>query len=264
VGYACCVSDGEFLGPPVSPSVGKALNRLNAMDMRWMLDLVAALEAVAADPSDIVVVRGAGRAFCAGMDLDMLAEEGMPAEFFPLQERAFSALEALDRVVVAQIHGYCLGGGLQLALACDIRIVSEDAVLGLPAAREGLPPGMATWRLPRFVGLGRALRLAIKGERIGAAEAQQIGLADHVVCAEDFATGARRLVDEYLEVPQPAARAIKRLTRSAFDDDFASAFERTGELVLECLQTSEVARPARPGRRAAAKPPRRRAGPRWP
>jgi enoyl-CoA hydratase/carnithine racemase len=215
--------------------------KLNAMDMRWMRDLVAAVEAVAADPEDIVVVRGAGRAFCAGMDLDMLAEEGMPEEFYPLQERAFSALEALDRVVVAQIHGYCLGGGLQLALACDIRIVSEDAVLGLPAAREGLPPGMATWRLPRFVGLGRALRLAIKGERIGAAEAERIGLADHLIGAEDFAAGAGRLVQDYLELPQAAARATKRMVRSAFDDDFASAFERSRALVLECLRTAEAA-----------------------
>ena len=225
---------------PVAEIVLNRPGKLNAMDMTWVRDLVAAVEAVAADPSDIVVVRGAGRAFCAGLDLDMLAEEGMPPEFFPLQERAFSGLEALDRIVLAQVHGYCLGGGLQLALACDIRILSEDAVLGLPAAREGLPPGMAPWRLPRFVGLGRAMRLAIKGDRLGAAEAQQIGLADHVVAAEGFADQARRLVEEYLEVPQAAARATKQLARSAFDGDFASTFERSQALVLECLQTAEA------------------------
>ena len=117
--------------------------RLNAMNLAWVTDLAAAVTVLAADPPEIVVVRGEGRAFCSGMDLDMLAADGMPERFYPLQEEAFRGLEELDRLVVAQIHGYCLGGGLQLALACDLRIASADAVLGLPAAREGLPPG---WR----------------------------------------------------------------------------------------------------------------------
>src|SRR6185312_233924 len=127
--------------------------KLNAMNMAWVNGLVEAVASLERDKPAIVVVRGEGRAFCAGLDLDMLAAESMPDGFYALQEEAFVGLERLDRLVVAQIHGYCLGGGLQLALACDIRILAEDAVLGLPAAAEGLPPGMATWRLPRYVGL---------------------------------------------------------------------------------------------------------------
>jgi enoyl-CoA hydratase len=118
-------------------------DKLNAMNLAWVEDMDRAVAALAGDPPEIVVVRGEGRAFCAGLDLDMLAAEGMPPSFYPLQERAFRALEELDRIVIAQIHGWCLGGGLQLALACDIRILGGDAVLGLPAALEGLPPGMA-------------------------------------------------------------------------------------------------------------------------
>jgi enoyl-CoA hydratase len=210
--------------------------RLNAMDLAWVTDLAAAVDVLAADPPEIVVVRGAGRAFCSGMDLDMLAREGMPKDFYPLQEQAFTGLEQLDRLVIAQIHGYCLGGGLQLALACDLRILSADAVLGLPAAREGLPPGMAPWRLPRFVGLGRAMRLAVSGEPVDATEAVTIGLADHLVPTDGFDEHAAALVARYLAVPRAAARATKELTRGAFDTGFAEAHARSRALVAECLR----------------------------
>ena len=168
----------------------------------------------------MVVVRGEGRAFCAGLDLDMLAAESMPEGFYALQEEALVGLERLDRLVVAQIHGYCLGGGLQLALASDIRILAEDAVLGLPAAAEGLPPGMATWRLPRYVELGRAMRLSVGGERVDAQEALAIGLADHVLPVAGFADAAAELVAHYLAVPRgPRGRrrswCARRSTRTS-------------------------------------------------
>lgn len=215
--------------------------KLNAMDMAWVTGLVEAVAALHRDKPGIVVVRGEGRAFCAGLDLDMLAAEGMPDGFYVLQEEAFVGLERLDRLVIAQIHGYCLGGGLQLALACDIRVLADDAVLGLPAAAEGLPPGMATWRLPRFVGLGRAMRLAVGGERIGAAEAHAIGLADHVLPVDGFVATAEALTAHYLAVPQGAARATKELVRSAFDTDFPTAHARSRALVAECLAGPDVA-----------------------
>ena len=225
--------------------------KLNAMNMAWVTGLVDAVAELERDKPGIVVVRGEGRAFCAGLDLDMLAAESMPDGFYALQEEAFVGLERLDRLVIAQIHGYCLGGGLQLALACDIRILAEDAVLGLPAAAEGLPPGMATWRLPRYVGLGRAMRLSVGGERVGAGEALAIGLADHVLPVDGFADAAAGLVAHYLAVPQGAARATKELVRSAFDTDFATAHARSRALVAECLAGPDVAaaRAARAARR---------------
>ena len=238
------------------------LNRpevLNAENLQWIADLQGAIDTVAADEAaQLVVVRGAGRAFCSGLDLNMMAEQGMPAEFYPAQERAFCALEALDRLVIALIHGYCLGGGLQLAIACDLRIATSDAVLGLPAAREGLFPGMSVWRLPRLIGLGRALRLAISGELLDGAEAGRIGLVDHVVPAEAFPQAAEQIVERYLAVPQTAARATKRLMRRAFERDFASVYEESVPLLARCLAAPEVAaaRAAWAARRAA-----RQAGP---
>src|SRR3954465_206160 len=189
--------------------------KLNAMNMAWvsgLVDAVAELErdkpgrvgvrGGGGDKAGMVVVRGEGRAFCAGLDLDMLAAESMPDGFYALQEEAFVGLERLERPLIAQIHGECPRGGLQLAVACDIRVLAEDAVLGLPAAAEGLPPGMATWRLPRYVGLGRAMGRSGGGGRLGAREALAIGPADHVLPVADFADAAAGLVAHYLAVPQ--------------------------------------------------------------
>ena len=214
--------------------------KLNAMNLDWVRELAWIVSELAADPPRVVLIRGAGRAFCSGLDLDMMGEQGMPPEFFSLQEQAFTALERLASIVVAQIHGYCLGGGLQLALACDIRIVSEDAVLGLPAALEGLPPGMAAWRLPRFVGTGRALRLALSGKPVDAAEAFALGLADYVLPSANFAAAAREIVDEYAAVPHLAALGIKEQVRTAFDMPFDAAYDRAREIIAGCLGEPDI------------------------
>src|SRR5215470_16966901 len=129
-----------------------ALNRpdkLNALNVALVTALEEAAERVAGNPDvEIVVVRGRGRAFCAGLDLDMYAAEGMSMEFYRRQEAGFRILETMGKTVVAAIHGWCLGGGVQLAAACDVRVASTDATLGLPAVDEGLFPGMAPYRLP--------------------------------------------------------------------------------------------------------------------
>jgi enoyl-CoA hydratase len=238
-------SESAVLFQREGPVAVIVLNRpavLNAMNLAWVTDLGRAVSAVAADESaEVVVVRGAGRAFCTGLDLTMMNEIGMPPDFYALQEAAFRALEDLDRLVIAEIHGYCLGGGLQLALACDLRIVSEDAVLALPASQEGLFPGMAVWRLPRLVGLGRALRLAVSGESVDAAEALQIGLVDYVLPPEHFARMAQVIVERYLAVPQTAARATKRLMRSSFERERAAVYADSLAELERCLDSPDVA-----------------------
>jgi enoyl-CoA hydratase/carnithine racemase len=147
----------------------------------------------------------------------------------------------MPAIVIAQIHGYCLGGGLQLALACDIRIASEDTVLGVPAALDGLPPGVAPWRLPRFVGMGRALRLMLLGQHVGATEALGMGLVDHLLPRDAFAESARDLVDRYAVIPHLAAVRIKQMVRSAFDESFDAAYANARTYVAECLQRPDLA-----------------------
>ncbi|MGH3742494.1 MAG: enoyl-CoA hydratase/isomerase family protein [Micromonosporaceae bacterium] len=217
--------------------------KLNALNLRLLQDLNAAVDQLHDEPElRTVVIRGEGRAFCAGLDLDMMAEQGMPDDFFPLQERAFASLERLGAIVIAQIHGHCLGGGLQLALACDIRVASEGAVLGLPAALEGLPPGVSAWRLPRFVGIGRAMRLAISGEHVGAQEALTMGLVDYVLPDEGFAEAAHTIAAQYASAPHRAAVGIKETVRSAFDVKLDTAYQRTSEVIAECLRGPDVAK----------------------
>ena len=221
------------------------LNRpqvLNAENLAWIQGLEQATAQLAADPAvRVVLVRGAGRAFCAGMDRDMLASGGLPADFYPRQEGAFRALERMDKVTVAALHGYCLGGGLQLAIACDIRICSQDCRLGLPAGELGLFPGMATWRLPRLIGLGPARRMILGGEVVGPQEALRLGLVDHLVPAEDFQEGVERILARYLGAPRLASVAAKRLLGRALDAPFDVVFEESRALLAECLASPEAA-----------------------
>jgi enoyl-CoA hydratase len=236
------------------------LNRpevLNAMNLAWCQELEAAVERVAVEPEvRVVLVRGAGRAFCAGLDLDMLGCERLPPGFYESQERAFRGLERMDKITIAALHGYCLGGGLQLAIACDIRVCSTDCQLGLPAVLEGLFPGMAPFRLPRLIGLGPARRLILSGELITAEEALRLGLIDHLVPAERFEAGLAEIVDTYLRAPRMAVIASKRLMGRAFGATFEEVYEQSLPLIEQCLAAPDVAE--------AAERWRQRKGPRPP
>ena len=232
------------------------LNRptvLNAMNLTWVQELEAAVDRVAAQPDvRVVLIGGAGPAFCAGLDLDMLGREGMPPGFYESQERAFRALELMDKIVIAALHGYCLGGGLQLAIACDIRVCSGDCRLGLPAVQEGLFPGMAPFRLPRLIGLGPARRLILSGEMIGSEEALRLGLVDHLVPAERFEEGLAEILERYLTAPRAASIASKRLMRSTFDAPLDAVYAESLPLLDACRASPEVEAAAAAWRRRRA------------
>jgi enoyl-CoA hydratase/carnithine racemase len=217
-------------------------DRLNAMDLAWVEALNEVVDWLETN-SDVavVVIRGAGPAFCAGLDLDMLEAASMPAGFYEGQERAFRKLEMLDAVTVAAIHGYCLGGGVQLAVACDLRVCSSDAQLGLPAINEGLFPGMAPFRLPRVVGLGAAARLVLSGETVDANEALRMGLVDYVVPAAEFESGLAQILQTYLAAPRAAVVGSKRLMRCAFTSTWQDAYEESLPLLARCLESADVA-----------------------
>jgi enoyl-CoA hydratase/carnithine racemase len=217
--------------------------RLNAMDMAWIEGFNAAIDQVAQAPDvRVVVIRGAGRAFCAGLDLDMLQGSSMPPGFYEGQERAFRNLELLDAVTIAAIHGYCLGGGVQLAVACDIRVCSSDALLGLTAIKKGLFPGLAPVRLPRLVGLGTAARLILSGETIDAAEALRVHLADYLVAADRFEPEVERIIQDYLGAARLAVVAAKRLMRQSTSGVWSEAYAVSLPLLQDCLNSEAVAR----------------------
>jgi len=227
------------------------LNRpevLNAANLELMEDFEAVVDALeAASDVHVVLVRGAGRAFSAGVDLDMSGGGKSPEllGFFERQERSRGRLERLDKITIAAVHGYCLGGGLQLAIACDIRVCSADCKLGLPAVNEGIFPGMAPVRLPRLIGLGSARRLVLSGEMIGAEESLRLGMVDYVVPADRFEEETASVVQTYLKVPHTAAMVSKRLMQRAFEEPLATLEAEMGTLMAACLDSPEVAAAAK-------------------
>src|SRR5438874_4669645 len=136
------------------------LNRpevLNAANWAWVQDLVTATDYLAhSAETRVVIVSGEGRAFCSGMDTKELAQGNMTVSWFETWERGVAALAELDAITIAAIQGYCLGGGLQLALACDLRIASSDAIFSIPAVKEGVVAYVATVRLARLIGAAAA------------------------------------------------------------------------------------------------------------
>jgi enoyl-CoA hydratase/carnithine racemase len=200
------------------------LNRpavLNAANLQWVDDLTALADAVASDEAiRVVTVTGAGRAFCSGIDLKALSAGETPQRFFDDWERALRAFESMDKVVIAGMHGYAIGGGLQLGLACDVRVAATGTQLGLTAVKECLLPGLGIYRLPRFVGMGRAKRLILTGELIGAEEAERIGLVDFVVQADRFEAELRAIADRLGRTASRAACLAKRVMRQAFESPF--------------------------------------------
>jgi enoyl-CoA hydratase/carnithine racemase len=219
------------------------LNRpdvLNAGDPRWVAELNAVIATVAARTDlRVAVIGGAGRAFCTGVDLKALAAGAMTLPQFVAWEDAMTAIERLPLPFIAAINGHCLGGGLQLALVCDHRVVAAEAVIGLPAVKECLIPSMALYRLPRMIGAARARELILTGEPISAARAREYGLVDRVVPGADFARAVEESVERFLALPATAVAWSKRLMARAFDLEF-DAFRREMEAGFrECLASPE-------------------------
>src|SRR5262245_21963872 len=164
------------------------LNRprvLNALNTELAADLAECAAAAAGDSDAVlVVVRGAGRAFCSGMDRTALAGGAIGEEFYRHWIRALNCLEDMPKISVAALHGYSIGGGRQLALACDLRIATTDAILGLGATQHGIIPDGAVLRLARTIGIGRAKELALFNENIAPEAARAIGLVNRVCAPE--------------------------------------------------------------------------------
>jgi enoyl-CoA hydratase/carnithine racemase len=195
---------------------------LNLVTAALLAELAAALDTLeAADPGDVraVVVAGAGeRAFSAGSDIGEFEAQRGPGgrARLALEQATVTRLARLPMPVIAAIEGSALGGGLEIALACDLRIASERARLGLPEVRLAAIPGAGgTQRLPRVVGSARASELVLTGRILEAAEAERIGLVHRVVAAGRAAEAAAELAAEIAERGPVAVREAKRLLGAA-------------------------------------------------
>jgi enoyl-CoA hydratase/carnithine racemase len=214
---------------------------LNALDAQLAADLAAAVAAAEADPDAwVIVVTGEGRAFSSGMDRKALSAGAIGEPFFRDWIRALNGLEDMGKLVVAAIRGYCIGGGLQLALACDFRVCAADAVLGLGATRHGLIPDGAVLRLARVVGLGRAKELALLNDHLTPDQGRAMGLVNWVAPAETFDAELRRVIDQCLEAAPTAARHTKRLLLASFHADPRGLVDEVVAAQMECMGSWEL------------------------
>jgi enoyl-CoA hydratase/carnithine racemase len=203
----------------------------NAMSQELLRELRAALREASAD-ADVhcVVLRGEGPVFSAGVDLgELAASAGQAGLLRPFREvflDCANACEEMAKPVVCQIHRTCVGGALEVALGCDLRIASSDAQLGLPEVRFGIIPDVGgSTRLPAVVGLGRAKELIMTARMIDAAEAERIGLLNRVVEPDELEQATQALVDELLANSPVAVGRAKRVIDASARPALAQTLE---------------------------------------
>jgi enoyl-CoA hydratase/carnithine racemase len=199
------------------------LNRpeaLNAQNMDMRVGLNAAFDQFEQDETLLVaILRGAGRAFSAGADMKESARareanEGRPRSTFDGNSH-FDRCDRLTKPIIAVLHGYAVGGGLEIALCCDVRVATEDALLGTPEARtNGGMPGIAVHRLARMIPTGEALRIMFSSQPITGRRAYDIGLVQEVTEDVDSAlAAAEALADQIIECNPASIRTMKRVAR---------------------------------------------------
>ena len=235
--------------------------KLNALSTELAAALADHAETAAADPhARQVVVRGAGRAFCSGMDRTALAADTIGEAFFRHWNRALDCLEDMPKITIAVLHGYSIGGGLQLALGCDFRLATDDAVIGLGATRHGLVPDGAVLRLARVVGIGRAKELALLNDHVSPAEARGIGLVNWVCAAADLDRTLAAIIEKARSAAPTATAHTKRLLHDSFNHDPRALLEDVLRAQADCAaswEMDEANRAWREKREARFDPPER-------
>jgi len=238
--------EASFLAPEEKNIGVITLNRpdvLNALNTEILSELDDSLEEIRRDETvRVVVITGAGRAFSAGADLrevETLDETGVKT-FIELGQRVFDKTENFDKPVVAAINGFALGGGLGLALACDVRIASEDARVGSPEVVVGLIPawGVAV-RLPKVIGRGRAAELILTGGQISAKEAERVGLVNKVVPANELRSSVMWTAGTIATKAPIAVKLSKKIVAKATEIDMDEGNKMMTDACLTCFKTED-------------------------
>ena len=225
----------------VNTAGGVALVTVNRPDVRNALSrqVLADLHHALADLRDddavgAVVFTGAGeKAFIAGADISQVRSYTMATGLEGAMQRAFDEVEAFEKPTVAAVNGFALGGGCELAMACDIRIASSTARFGLPETNLSVLPGAGgTQRLARLVGVGRAVEMVLTGRLVSAVDAERYGLVTAVVEPGELLDQARATAASILTKGPVAVRLAKLVIRAGMDTDL-----RTGQLIERLAQT---------------------------
>jgi len=230
--------DGIALITMNRPKAMNALNQETLDELNQLVDVLAKDSSV-----QVVILTGSGeKAFVAGADIaqmqSMSAMEGR--NFGKLGQAVFNKLENLPQPVIAAVNGFALGGGCELAMACDIRIASEKAKFGQPEVTLGITPGFAgTQRLPRLVGKGRAKQLLYTGDVIDAQEAYRIGLVNVVAPAEELMTTARAMAQKIQSRAAVAVQLCKAAVNEGLDTDLETGTAYEAEVFGLCFATAD-------------------------
>jgi enoyl-CoA hydratase/carnithine racemase len=237
-------SEGGHLAHVTIDNVGK----LNSLNRELMVEIVSAVAALDNDPQlRLAILSGAGeRAFVGGADVGEIAalDHVTARSFIMLVHRCCAAFRRLPVPVIARIDGYALGAGLELACACDLRVASERAIFGMPEVRVGIPSVVEAALLPKLIGHGRARRLLLTGETIGAQEALSWGLVDAVAPPGDLDDAVERLARSVLAAGPQAVRLQKSLILEWEELPTAAAVQRGIDCFVAAFDTDEPARMA--------------------
>lgn len=217
---------------------------LNAINVPMAQALLAALQDIASDDSvRALVLRGEGRAFMAGGDLVTLQRDpvgGVDALLEPLNQ-ALPLLAGLNAPVIAQVQGVAAGAGLSLMLQADFVLAAEGAKFNLAYINLGTSCDVgASWALPRWVGLRRALEISMLGETLDAAQAQQMGLINRVLPADALETEVRRLAQRLADGPTQALGHMRRLMRASLETDLETQLGAEWQAFRACAQTDDL------------------------
>jgi len=241
--------------------------RANTISLQLMIDVVNAMEEVDKDPGyRVVILTGAGgKHFCGGADLRDFAERarqrggggGQPGagtgDFVSPRRDLFTALEDSRVPVIAAINGAAMGGGCEIALACDIRVIADTAIIGLPEIRFGaLPAGGGTQRLPRLVGAGIAKEMIFSGLPWTPEQAHRVGLVNRVVPAADLMTSCEEIARVYIERAAYALKTAKALINKGMDMSLKDGLALERKMIAE-MATPEERRKAQDAAAATQK-----------
>jgi enoyl-CoA hydratase len=245
------VTDPLVLVERDEPIAVVRLNRpdqLNALSEELMAELVAALEELDRDEAiRCVVLAGSERAFAAGADIGEMAEAGAIEMYYARRVERWDAIRKLWTPLVAAVSGYCLGGGNELAMACDLVIASETARFGQPETGLGVIPGAGgTQRLTRAVGKAKAMDVVLSGRFLDAREAEQAGLVARVVAKEAWLEEAKRVAREIAAKGPVAQRLAKEAVNRAYETSLEMGLDHERRLLYLAFASDD----AREGLRA--------------
>lgn len=215
----------------------------NALNIQTRAEGAAVLDELRADDSvRVVILTGAGdKAFIAGADIAEFAQRTAISQREVMLERGlFNAIDTFPKPIIAMVNGYCLGGGCEVALACDIRVASEKASFGQPEINLGIiPGGGGTQRLSRLVGEGKAMEMVLTGEIIDAQTAFGIGLVNHVVPADQLETKTMEIANRIADKSPIALRLAKEAVKLASRSNLDEGLRREVDLFALCFSSED-------------------------